>query len=241
MLRLIILPQGQYGTIFEAPVQTKGPFHVPPTLHRPTVPIGRKVTPYSGGTHCCNGLNKNANPTPGRLLLRTQLISPSFYTSEPGPTITSALADAADLAGFTFDGKWYPSLEDFMITRIANTQQTDTEYWGLWLDYKFLQVGGCQQKVTDAQDILWGFGASKKKYLLKLAAASEFALVGEPYAVTVLDGLTGDHVEGATVGGVTTDEYGAANITFNCAGIKRLKAEAPDSLRSNTIKVNVNL
>jgi len=29
-----------------------------------------------------------------------------------------------------------------------------------------------------------------------LAAAPEFAFVGEPYAVTVLDGLTGDHVEG---------------------------------------------
>ena len=179
------------------------------------------MTPYSGGTNCCNGLNKNANPTPGRLLLtHFSWFLRLFYTSEPGPTITSALADAADLAGFTFDCKWYTSMEDFLITCIAYTQQTDTEVWGLWLDYKFLQIGGCQHQVTGAQDILWGFGASKKKYLLMLAAASEFALVGEPYAVTVLDGLTGEHVEGATVGGVTTDEHGTANITFNCAEIK---------------------
>ena len=110
----------------------------------------------------------------------------------------------------------------------------------MWLNYKFLQVGGCQQKVTDGQDILWAFNATRHKHLLKLTTSSEFSCVGEPYTLTVTDGATGIPFEGATVGGATTDKAGVAKITFKCPGIKRLKAEAPDSLRSNVIKVTVH-
>lgn len=197
------------------------------------------MTPSSGGTHCCNGLNKDANPTPGGLLRYIQLIYHYPYATEPGPTCTSALADAADHAGFTFDGKWSPSLEDYLITRIADSQQTDTKAWGLWLNYKFLQVGGCQQKVTDGQEILWAFNSTKDKYLLKLTAPSQFARVGESYTITVTDGPTALPIEGATVGDATTDKAGVAKVTFKCPGVKKLKAEAPDSLRSNAIRVTV--
>jgi hypothetical protein len=127
-----------------------------------------------------------------------------------------------------------------LITRIANTQNTGRKYWGAWLDYKSLDSGGCQHKVTDGQDILWAFDAFEKKYLLKLAAPSEFALVGELYAVTVTDGSTGTPIEGAIVDGVTTDRDGVARITFMSPGVNTLKAEAPDSLRSNAIRVTVH-
>ncbi len=46
---------------------------------------GHNVTTPSGGTHPCNGLNDKANTL-------------------PGATCTSALADAARLHKFTFDG-----------------------------------------------------------------------------------------------------------------------------------------
>lgn len=46
---------------------------------------GRDVTTYSGGTHKCDGTNNGAN-------------------QRPGATPTSALADAAERAKFTFDG-----------------------------------------------------------------------------------------------------------------------------------------
>ena len=46
---------------------------------------GHNVTTASGGTHHCDGTNDNAN-------------------LHPGPTCTSALADAAKKDHFTFDG-----------------------------------------------------------------------------------------------------------------------------------------
>jgi hypothetical protein len=51
----------------------------------PILTSGHNVTTPSGGTHECDGLNGGANPT-------------------PGPTCTSALSSAAELANFTFDG-----------------------------------------------------------------------------------------------------------------------------------------
>jgi len=88
---------------------------------------------------------------------------------------------------------------------------------------------------------LWAFNGSNTKGLLKLAASSKTALVGRPYSVKVTNGATGDPVEGATVGDVSTDEAGVAEMIFKCSGTKRLKAEAPDSLRSNAVKVTVLL
>ena len=99
-----------------------------------------------------------------------------------------------------------------MTTHIADTQQTATEFWGVWLNYKFLQVGSCQQKVTDGQDILWVFNASNKKHFLKLAASSRAAYMGKSYLIRVTDGATGDPIEGVTVGGVITDKAGVAEI-----------------------------
>ena len=62
------------------------------------------MTPYSGGTPGCNGLNKNAGPMPGRLLLTHSVgFSVFLILLNQGRLVTSALADAIDLAGFTFD------------------------------------------------------------------------------------------------------------------------------------------
>ena len=86
---------------------------------------------------------------------------------------------------------------------------------------------------------MWAFNGSNAKSLLKLTASSETAQVGKPYSVKVTDGATGDPIEGATVGDVSTDNAGVAEIIFKCSGMKKLKAEAPDTLRSNAIKVTV--
>ena len=51
----------------------------------PIITEGRNVTTVSGGNHHCDGTNNNENPT-------------------KGPTCTSALDDASNLAHFTFDG-----------------------------------------------------------------------------------------------------------------------------------------
>jgi len=177
------------------------------------------VTTASGGTHPCNGLNDGANPT-------------------PGPTCTSALAIAADLAHFTFDGTFDPEFDDFFITRIAGSEETSTEFWGLLLNFQFTPVGGCQQEVTNGDDVLWAFNAFNAVHFLKLQGPN-VAHVSEPITVTVTDGMTGEAVEGATVHGQTTDADGNARIVFHEPGAVSLKATAPSSIRSNAVIVLV--
>jgi hypothetical protein len=57
--------------------------------------------------------------------------------------------------------------------------------------------------------------------------------------VNVVDGQNGAPVAGATVAGATTDAAGNARVTFTQAGVQRLKAEAPASVRSNALVVAV--
>jgi len=203
--------EGRLGTIYEQPINT----------------MGRDVTTKHGGSHCCN-CHKNGppgNPPPGN-------------PPPAGPTCTSALADAADAAGFTFDGDWYPSFNDFIITRIANSQ---AENWKLWVDHAESTVGGCQMGVNQGQEVLWALVPSSTKYALKLGGP-ETARVNQQYTATVtyLDGATPHPFQGATVRGVTTNANGEATFTFTSPGREKLKAEAPDCVRSNTINVVVS-
>jgi hypothetical protein len=109
------------------------------------------------------------------------------------------------------------------------------------LDYTPLIVGGCQRSVTVGQNILWAFDGFNKMYFLHLEGPSE-AYVGVPFEVKVTsrNGQIRTPIEGATVGGATTNSNGVATITFQSAGIKTLKAEARCAVRSNAINVTVS-
>jgi hypothetical protein len=71
------------------------------------------------------------------------------------------------------------------------------------------------------------------------------ARVGQPITVTVRDGQNGQPISGATVGPInntgsaTTSAGGTAQVTFTNLGLKRLKAERADSIRSNALSVLV--
>ncbi len=182
-------------------------------FERPVLVEGRNVTTESGGTHKCNGTNNGANP-------------------EPVPVPTAALADAAEKGGFTFDGEWFPEFEDFFITRIAETKQTETEFWGVLVNYEFTPVGGCQFALHNGEEVLWAFNAFNAEHFLKLASP-HLATTGHPITVKVTDGKTGEPIAGAVVEGVTTNGSGEAAITFTSPGIKHLKASKAGSVRSN--------
>lgn len=202
--------EGANHTIYEAPILTSG----------------HNVTTPSGGTHECDGLNYNANPS-------------------PGPTCTSALSDAAQLANFTFDGTWYTQYDDFFITRIASSAETSTEFWGI-LDgpshsnLSFTPVGGCQAEVQAGNYILWAYDAFDKSYFLALTySGPKVVSVGQTANFTVTDATSGVVVPNATVTVLGTGEealtnsQGVASITFEKSGAKVLKATRDDSLRSN--------
>ncbi|KAF7341699.1 Surface cell-adhesion protein [Mycena sanguinolenta] len=183
------------------------------------VTMGHNVTTVSGGTHHCDGTNDKANEF-------------------PGPTCTSALDDASKETGFQWDGTFSTEFDDYFITSIGDSTETDSEFWGLLLNFKFTPVGGCQQEVDTTDHILWAFNAFNAKHFLKLVGPTK-AKKNIPTKFVVTDGMTGDPVQGATVDGGTSNARGVVIITFGKEGTHGLKATMDGSIRSNQLQVDV--
>lgn len=181
---------------------------------------GHEVTTVLGGTHKCDGTNNGANPT-------------------AGPTLTGALDDAARRGQFIWDGPWSPSFEDYFITRIAGLENTSTKFWGLLKGYEFTAVGGCQQRVSDEDQILIAYDAFNAQQFLKLSSTGYLTHVGKPVVVTVENGADQTPVEGAMVNGQKTGADGKVTLTFTSSGPKKLKAEKLNAIRSNEIVIIV--
>lgn len=99
---------------------------------------GHDVTPATGGTHTCDGTNAGANPS-------------------PVPTPTAALDDAARVNGFTWDGTWYASFDDYFVETIKGVKGDATAYWNISVNGTSTPVGGCQFKLNagDAVAFTW--------------------------------------------------------------------------------------
>lgn len=63
--------------------------------------------------------------------------------------------------------------------------------------------------------------------------------IGSSVIVKATDGFTNQPIKGALVGNQLTNADGFAALVFNSLGMQKLKAERPDSIRSNTIEINV--
>jgi hypothetical protein len=188
----------------------------------PVTTDGHDVTTETAGTHKCDGTNGGAEP-------------------QPVPTATAALDDAAKLAGFTIDGPYGSfGIDDYFIERVADQQvDPNSEYWSLWINQQFSDKGGCQKHVLAGQDVLWAGIPFSVSIPLKLEGPDN-AVTGEPVQVRVTDGSNDAPQDGATVGGATTGPDGRATLTFPDEGIYRLKAEKPDTIRSNTVVLCVD-
>lgn len=95
---------------------------------------GHDVTTASGGTHPCDGTNNDANPT-------------------PGATPTAALDDAADAEGFSWDGIWYPSFDDYFVSTIDGLTGGEDAYWNISVNGTSTPVGGCQFRIEAGDDV----------------------------------------------------------------------------------------
>jgi hypothetical protein len=189
------------------------------TIFEGPISTDGKQLDKGGGPHPCDGTNGGINPT-------------------PGPTMTSALDDASLAAGFPWQGTWFDSFGDFGIDSVG-TDANDfgaNRFWGYALNFVAPDIGGCQKQVQAGDQVLFGYDFFSKAYLLKLSG-TPVARVNEPVNITVTDGKTGSPVGGASVAGKTTRADGHARLAFGTPGLKSLKAERPDSLRSNELLV----
>ena len=179
------------------------------------------VTGDASGPHKCDGTNGGANTT-------------------AGPTATGALDDAARSFNFTWSGTWSDSFEDFVVNQIGpdKSNATAMQFWGIALNRKDTQVGGCQQKVAAGDEVLFAYDLFNKKNILVLRGARK-TRVGRAYRVRVTDGRTGEPVSGVSVRGKTTGATGVAKLRFKSRGVRRLKARRADSVRSNQLRVKV--
>jgi hypothetical protein len=188
----------------------------------PVTTDGHNVTTAAGGTHHCDGTNDNAEPV-------------------PGPVPTAALDDAAKLAGFTIDGPYGNfGIDDFFLERVADQQiDPNSAYWALFINHQFSDKGGCQKRIFAGQDVLWAGIPFSVSIPLKLEGPSA-VMTGQPAHVRVTDGSNGSLQAGASVRGTSTGPDGRAALVFPEEGIYRLKAEKPDTIRSNSIVLCVD-
>jgi hypothetical protein len=186
----------------------------------PITSDGHVITTGSGGSHRCDGTNGGANPS-------------------PVPVATAALDDGARFGGFTWDGTYFPSFQDYVVDRVGSDRSNSSQFWAFLVNYRFSQVGGCQHRVRQGDEVLWAFDGFSKKHVLRLDGPGS-AHTGAPVAVGVSDGQTGSPMMGARVGGAVTGTDGRAVLRFQRPGVFALKAERSDSIRSNALSLCVD-
>jgi hypothetical protein len=173
------------------------------------------------GAHKCDGTNGGAGTV-------------------AGPTATSALDDAVKLGGLTWSGTYNASFEDFVVNQIGPDSATSSAFWGVAVQGKSLEVGGCQRVVSTGEEVLWAYDLFNKKHVLRATGASKVR-VGQVYKVKVTDtqhAVIGG-VGGALIGAKKTNSNGIVRLRFKTKGTKRLKATKADSVRSNQLTVKV--
>ena len=187
-------------------------------LERNVDTFAHDVTADDTGPHKCDGTNGGANPS-------------------PGPTLTGALDDAARKAGVTWQGSWNQSFEDFLINRVGPDSATSSQFWGTALNFRDTDAGGCQTRVEQGDQVLIAFDSFGKTKLRLTGVRG--ARSREVFALFVLDGVTGDRIAGARVGGKTTNTQGRVLLRISKRGLYRFKATRADSIRSNQWKVRI--
>ena len=155
-----------------------------------------------------------------------------------GPTVGTALADAAAAGGFTWAGAWNPDFRDFFVDRIGPVaSRPPTAYWAVLVNGTYA-LGACREAVRDGDEVLWAYDTNARPVILALAGPAS-ARAGEPVTVTVRDRPAGEPVASARVGGAVTDAAGRAVLRYDTPGPRILKAERSDAVRSNALTIQV--
>ncbi|PSK46023.1 hypothetical protein B9Z65_4991 [Elsinoe australis] len=180
-----------------------------------TVP--RTLTTPSGGTHQCG----------------------------TGVTISGQMATAADNNGFTYDGTWSGSFNDYFITRIGNSAQTGNQYWGVLRNEVFTTSGGCGAGVQAGDRSQWIFDAFNKNTLLTVSPEYAAATAGQGSVTVTVRGQSpngggSNAFAGAAMAGQTSAADGTVTIPIpRQAGCYQYKATANGAVRSNAFYLAV--
>lgn len=124
------------ATFTNAPVRVTVTVQGPDGLlfQKKIVTWGHDVTTATGGTHKCDGTNGSAHAT-------------------KVPTPTAALDHAAKRNGFTWDGAWYASFDDYSVNTVKGVNGGGSAYWNISVNGVPTPVGGCQFEIENGDQI----------------------------------------------------------------------------------------
>jgi hypothetical protein len=136
----------------------------------------------------------------------------------------------------SFDGQDF-DVNDFFFTQLGPDVAGGNpyRYHVLFVNGAAAQTGGCQIPAQAGQEVVWGYSGDANR-VLRLTGPSRVR-PGEAFTVTVTNAKDGSPVEGATVGGATSDARGEARVVARDRGESAFKAEATKSIRSNALRV----
>ena len=75
----------------------------------------------------------------------------------PGATPTAVAVDAMSLIGETFDGRWYESYDDYLITRWGPVHEAEGRSWFVIVNHVLASVGGCQVELHEGSEVVWAY------------------------------------------------------------------------------------
>jgi hypothetical protein len=107
-------------------------------------------------------------------------------------------------------------------------------------------VRGCQQESKANDDVLWAYDALNRQHSCRRVRILISALVQELGPLVfrnrlyVRDGLSGDPVAGAMIGGMVTNAKGEAKVKFKTPGIFMFKASKQGTIRSNALTIAIS-
>jgi hypothetical protein len=198
---------------------------------------------------------------PTLVATQSSSFSPTFDPAHtcPGTSAARALELATLANGTTWHGTFF-SFGDYLVDVIAGeahpTGATDGSYWAFWYDHAPAQLGVCGQQLNPNDEILFFpdcFGKCPAGFVSPNVlgmTAPTIAQKGAPVSVNVTTYASSDGTPtpaaGATVAdsgarvAATTAANGGATLTFPSAGSFVLRADAPNSVRSEPHTVCVH-
>jgi hypothetical protein len=166
----------------------------------------------------------------------------------PGPTPTSSGSDAMRIVGETFDAQWYPSFDDYFMTRWGPDEENlaESAYWGVLVNNVFTDVGGCQYELNDGDEVLWLYDAFKGRKLLAMYPVGYLsgerpltatAELGKPFKLEVVDypDQNEDQPPASPQRSGTVPVGGAeiSPVRTSTKGFEKVLTEDPATVRSN--------
>lgn len=157
--------------------------------------------------------------------------------SESTPAVTRGAVIAA--SGVPFSGTWSPMGAQFKVVAGENVEfdPATSRFLAEFENGRFADVGACSDPVATGDRVLFAYATGSEKVLQLNPGGG--VQVGGTAVFTVVDGATGQPVQGATVAGQVSGADGVARLPATQVGELRAKATAPNAIRSNTAVVPV--